>query len=345
MIDKIVNKVIGPLVGGISGYFNLPVYGRAKYNEIRGRILTYNSENEFWKDAIGPYFYNPAPTNLFDGQLVKLDNFEITEWFPRCPGLIWTKDGNKYRNQATKFLDRGLTDQYIVYSPRGKTFMVLGGRGTTRLESHLGDYDYKVLCATSSGRCDAGIPLVVSRDVYEEIRNELQHEGSVCADLKGFYSQLPLHYDQLVLESPGSELPMRLRSWLANSLYIPRYCLKVESRLLIRKKESVSNIQATAWTLFRFEDPELPYSFVFWSFDPRNEDSILSATRKIQIYIENYGAGEILTDFDERVQRFVSKFPLSSVMDPRMDTITEQKTIFEDIFRGAKELDDVDDYI
>ncbi len=151
--------------------------------------------------------------------------------------MFWTADGNEYRIQASDFIDRQ-TDKYIVYSPQGKTLMVLGGRGTTRLESHLGNYDYKVLCATSSGRCDAGIPLVVSKSIYEDIRNELQHEGSICANLRGFYSPLPLNYEELVLEAPGSELPAKLRSWLANSLHIPRYCLKVDSRLLIEKRKS-----------------------------------------------------------------------------------------------------------
>jgi hypothetical protein len=348
IIDKLIDVVIGPLVGAVSGYFNLPAYGKIVYNKFIGNIKKYNQENDFWRDAIGPYFYMPAERNLYDGQLVELNNFEITEWFPRCPGLFWTKDAYESRNHAAQYIDR-TTDRYIVLSPYGKTLMVLGGRGTTRLEVHTDNYNYKVLCATSSGRCDAGIPLVVSRGVYDEIRDELHHDGSIRADLSGFYSPFPMRYDELIWGNPGAELPSKVRSWLANSLHIPKYCLKVESRLSVRKKKSESSIQATAWTLFNLrnqDNPEkaLPPSFVFWSFDPRFEDSIEEATNEIKNYIQYFGTGEILTDFDERVQRFVSKYPLSDIMHKRMDIIREQNTEYNNIFNSSRDLTDVMDY-
>ena len=345
MIDKLIDIVIGPLVGAVSGYFNLPVYGKIVYRKLIGNVNKYNQEHDFWRDAIGPYFYVPAQRNLHNGQLVELDNFEITEWFPRCPGLFWTKEANEYRNQAEQHVER-TTDSYMVLSPYGKTLMVLGGRGTTRLESHSDNYNYKVLCATSSGRCDAGIPLVVSKDVYDEIRNELHHDGSICADINGFYTPFPMRYDELILENPGAELPGKVKSWLANSLHVPKYCLRVESNLSIRKKKSESNIQATAWTLFNLinhDDPEkaLPPSFVFWSFNPRIEKSVDDAADRMKEYIKYHGTGEILTDFDEMIQRFVSKYPLSDIMDKRINAIREQNTVYNNIFNRTKELTEV----
>jgi hypothetical protein len=338
--ENLVEKAVESLAGGVIGYYNLPAYGRARYHAFRGNIIKYNKEEDYWKDAIGPYFHIPSYTNLHDGQLVELNNFEITEWVPRCPGLFWTREGNNYRSQASALIDRR-TDKYIVYSPKGKTLMVLGGRGTTRLEHREG---YKVLCATSSGRSDAGIPLVVSRGVYESLRNELQREGSICADLEGFYSQLPIDYINLILTTPGLELPANLTSLLANSLHIPKYCLRVDSRLLIKIRNSESNIQATAWTMFKPKENLLPYSFAFWSFDPRYEESIVDATDQIEDYIEAYGTGEILTDFDERVQRFASQSPLSIIMDSHEDKSSEQKAILRDIILKAEELQGIDSY-
>ena len=48
MIDKLIDKAIGPLAGAVFGYYNLPIYGRVLYNDIRGKILKNNKENEFW---------------------------------------------------------------------------------------------------------------------------------------------------------------------------------------------------------------------------------------------------------------------------------------------------------
>ncbi len=104
-------------------------------------------------------------------------------------------------------------------------------------------------------------------------------------------------------------------------------------------------IQATAWTLFKPREELLPYSFTFWSFDPKDEDSIKDATENIERYVEHYGTGEVLTDFDERVQRFVSKCPLRplrDVMNLKMDAFNEQKMIFDDIIKKAEKLQGID---
>ena len=158
----VIEWIIGPVCAGISGHYNLPSYIKGVYQKIRGRAKKYKEEESFWKDVIGPYFYQKSVRNLVPGQFVELNNFIITEWFPRCPGQYWTREGKRKQQNALKFVEE-IQEKFLVLSPKGKTLMVSGGIGTTRLNLHKSDQgDFCVLCATSSGNCDAGIPLVAT---------------------------------------------------------------------------------------------------------------------------------------------------------------------------------------
>jgi len=342
----LVMKIVGPVVAGISGYYNLPEYGKVLYKRARGKVLEYNQEEPFWKDAIGPSFYQRSQTKLREGQLVQLVDFEITEWFPRCPGLFWTTEGQQSRESAWDYVEDQRKYSYLVLSPVGKSQMILGGIGTTRLEVHKGaKQDYRVLCATSSGKCDAGIPLVVTKGVYNKIQDQIQSEGAVRADVAGLYSLLPIKYEDLVLETPGSELSEGIKSWISTALHVPRYCLQVNSRLQIKSRKSESIVRATAWTMFRTrdEDASFPYSFTYHSIDPKNENSIKEASEFIQEYVYEHEGREILTDFDERIPRFDSIYSLSKVMRSEVDQSIEQRTIL-DRAKGLTSFEQVFDY-
>jgi len=333
LIDEVINKIVGPLIGTLSGYFNLKEYGRVLYKESRGKIHEYNQEEQYWKDAIGEnYFYQPSQRKLYQDNLVKMVDYEITEWFPRWTGRKWTQRGQEYRKRA--FEDLINKSGYNVYSPRGKSRMILGGLGSIRLK-HRKKENYKVLCATSSGKCDAGIPLVVSNEVYNKIKDEIDNEGSIKADVEGFYSQLPIKWDDTVIDTPGFEMSKKVKSWIGASYYVPQYCLYIGSRLQIKKRKSESNVQATAWALYGCNDSNpLPYSYTFHSFDPKDGNSIKEAEEFIKEYVAKFGGRGILTEFDEEILRFPSEYPLSKVMESNVNKFNEQKFIMD----RAKEL-------
>lgn len=221
--------------------------------------------------------------------------------------------------------------------------MILGGLGTTRLKEHKGvdNKNYKILCATSSGKCDAGIPLVVTKEVYNEIRNELNNEGSIKADVDGFYSQLPIMWEDTVIETPGSDISEKIRKKMAASFFVPKNCLKVESRLLVKKRKSESNIQATAWALYGCNDENpFPYSYTFHSINPKDQYSIKKAADFIKEYVNKFGGRGILTEFDEEISRFPSIYPLSRIMESDVDYSLERKRIMDRAMEleGAGEL-------
>ena len=115
MSNIIIDKIAFPLISMVEGYFNLKKYMEVKYKRLRGDFLEYNSEKLFWKDAIGEYFYQPSIKKLFPDNLVRLVDFEITEWFPRCPGLFWTEEGKKSRESARGDLLK--LNNYVTIQP------------------------------------------------------------------------------------------------------------------------------------------------------------------------------------------------------------------------------------
>jgi len=82
---EIVKAIVGPLFAGLSGYYNLPAYGRCLFRKARGKVIEYGKEESFWKDVIGPYFYQQAQTKVSEGQLVKLVDFQVTSGFHAAP--------------------------------------------------------------------------------------------------------------------------------------------------------------------------------------------------------------------------------------------------------------------
>ncbi|MHA2247926.1 MAG: ATP-binding protein [Candidatus Hodarchaeales archaeon] len=319
----IVNKILGPSVGSMIGYFNLTQYGGVLLKACdagdslladRTGSVRYSNEQDYWRDVIGPYFFQPSVTKLHPDTIVELKNFHLTEWFPRCPGTIWTSKARELRKEAQKHLYR---DRDVVsygknigfYAPAGKTYMVIGGLGTTRLgrvKMPNTNITYRILCATSSGFCDKGIPVIVAEDVYKMFSKLISTEGAIQADIIGLYTDLPFNWIKTTIRLPGViNLTRSLKEHLAKSLYVPKTCIVLHSRNQVDniQEPHIEDISATAWTFFK---QRRGYSFTFGSFIPKDEESIVKAADFIMDYVYHHGGREIYTDFDRRVQRLES---------------------------------------
>ena len=115
----------------------------------------------------------------------------MTEWAPKLPGRVWTKDGD--RN-----LIEGITDiegqisiydkVYNVLGPKGKNKMMMGGFGSVRVKPKAND-DYCMLLnavSVDDWHCDFGIPIIVSKSVYEQYLRYFHNEGAPeIAELTG----------------------------------------------------------------------------------------------------------------------------------------------------------------
>ena len=244
----------------------------------------------------------------------------MTEWVPRAPGVWWTAEGQQLRAGAAAHIDRRVLggQARTVFSPRGKYMMVSGGAGTNRFLPHKGDAGrYQLVCATSSGICDAGIPVAMPDEVYTAIQEPLERNQGLEAVITVRLAQLPFDPAELVLPARGSKLEEELRDFVSSSLHVPRFVVLVDSALQIKKYVSDFRPRATAWTLYAAQesDESVQHSFTYCSFDPREPGSIDRSADFLRRYVKDYQGKIIYTDFDERVRRLDARHSLSEIMN------------------------------
>lgn len=146
-------------------------FDTGQIDNLRTRQIK-NIENEayFWGDVMRD------PDAYWDSMC----NFEkciFSHWVPRIPGLIFTHTATNLRSQAEHHpLDKPYESDSIthIYSPLGKSIMVSSGIGTIKFPE---DHYYNILgCVTFSANASAGIPVLISPEVY---RHHKIQEGSV----------------------------------------------------------------------------------------------------------------------------------------------------------------------
>jgi hypothetical protein len=322
MLMSMIEKVVGPLFGSLSGYFNLPAYLKEKWTEHKHGLKSYFSEEEYWKDAIGIDFHMPSKQTLKEGDIVELQAFELSEWFPRAPGAFWTRHGSEFRAQAQQEIESQQSEM-LIFTPRGKQYMMQGGMGTQRLNSQgIDKAKYKILGATSSGKCSRGIPLILAENVYDHIRSDLLTEGALRATLKGVYTPLPIPQDEILLKAAGVSMPVELQDWVSRSFFVPRFCLLVESSINIQRMQTTGTMRADAWSVYRDDGGD--YGWTYCQFDPANEGSLQRAVSFLHEYAHshsNSGRVSFVTEFDETTPRLNAEWNIKDVLrrtvDPR----------------------------
>jgi hypothetical protein len=99
----------------------------------------------------------------------------LSEWIARVPGLFWTKDSKAMRRVQPALIEEE-AKEWITYRPLGKSQRVVGGVGTMKLSPS--DDGYRLVTLTTSLNVSAGIPALVSPNLWEDV--QLQ-EGAVIS--------------------------------------------------------------------------------------------------------------------------------------------------------------------
>ena len=338
-----VLQALKPLADGMSKYFHfgdfLRVFARG---ESRG-VHDYLDEAGFWRDLLGRDLEGRLSSDpLVLNDVVRLRGFLISEWFPRSPGTYWTADGQARRIWAKEQTERW-DEETEVLSPQGKIQIVTGGVGTCRVMAHAGEGQkrYGVLCATSSGSCDAGIPLVLEEDVYHSVLDRLhdaqQVGNAIQADITGQLSALPFDRGELLIGARGAVVPEEIRGLLTQPLEVPCYFLRVESVLQTKTRESEYSLEASAWTLY--SDQDGAWSYTYAAFDPRDRTDIDRATEFLIEYVRRHRGRRIYTDFDEHTLRLDARHPIGRVMDGVVNLAEDagQFLTWANTLQGARE--------
>jgi len=291
----------------IIDYLEIPNYLSLKARRIFEGEKTYNSEEHYWNDILGPIFHKRKLRNpvIREGDVVVLRNFQLSPWSPRLPGLYWTLAGKAIRQKTVQRLrhSKGLGLHYDPYDKKKR--MVRGGMGTVRLANHE---HLRLYGATTSGKIDAAIPVVVSSNVSKNLLRFSKKIPLMEVDLRGAVRMIPLTYQ------PGRLSP-----------HIPKLCLYVNSILNVKKYISDFALKASGWTIYynpKSEKSEKSYGFTYCHFNPIDEGEAVEATNWMHNYIDEYtkGDGIAITDYDELVPRFQSAvLPLTNVMDGNID--------------------------
>ncbi len=288
-------------------YLEIPNYLNVRTRGLFQGEKTYDCEERFWRDVLGPSFHGARAKNSVtrEGDVVVLKNFQLSPWCPRLPGLYWTSAGRRVREITSHRLKHSKV-LGIHFDPYGKKQrMARGGLGTIRLSKHD---RLRLYGATTSGKLDAAVPVLVSSNVAGNLLRFSRRYPLMEVDLRGSLRIIPRTY------LPGHGSP-----------HVPKICLYVNSILNEKKYISDFALSANAWTIYhdpRAQNTEKRFGYTYCHFNPVDESSIIKATGWISEYIGEYtkGRGFPLTDYDEQTCRFESAvLPLADIMKGNID--------------------------
>ena len=314
MLDTTKKHFFQKLVDDTFGYYrvydNLKLKLRSSINET----LTINSSQEFWSKII-----ENSP-EIRNKQIIKLKNFFITEWVPKLPGQVWTEKGRENLVEGLKDVEGYYSIHekiYKVLGPIGKQKMIFGGFGSVRIKP-VNNTDFCCLLnlvQLEDWHCDYGIPLVVSKPVYEQFIRYREHEGSPwIEELSGvLYLDEDIVNFNKVPNAIGSKLDNETIEILTTQTNIRKAFIYVSSPIDVKIKYNGSCPDAVAWTLFKTTLEKEPLRLTYAKFNPKKEESLLEAVGFINQYVVNFNGEKILTDFDGIQKRLLST---SSLTEP-----------------------------
>ena len=312
-------------------YLRLSDYLRVVLKSRLSGQTEFEQVEEYWKRVLGSAYLreNRRPAEpLASKSVVKLVNFTITEWFPWLPGRYWTPWGNLLRHMSRNYVMRVVPKQLARYLPSrilrpdGKTLTVLSGVGSVRMREHgSGRTKFKVVGATTRRDASSAIPVVMSDKAYGRIRDRVEEHGSVTATFSGIYDELPVSLDYLVLSTMG----------------VPRSCIYVGSKYLIKDVQEGYDVDAAGWTLYDRKRPngiEFAYSY----FSVQDTEGPTKAAEFLSDYVDHYGRTP-LTDFDEKTQRLEATIPITKVVTGAIEVekiravIQRIRKLYPEVFR------------
>ena len=262
---------------------------------------TFHSNNSFW-EAIIYRMLRRTDTRVI------LDSFFIFEWVPRSPGLYYTNEGRAAREQARHYI-RAIENGVVVYDPYGKESMLRGGIGNVKLNSiQIDGKPHFVMCASSEGMCNEGIPVAIPAELYNVIIDEITNRGAVVRTIAGRLCQIPEELSPLYGGYKG----------------VAKTYLKIDAITEADhpKSRSLEDLRVSVAISFlsNYEGhPGIYSSYVV--FDPSKRRSLEESVAWMEeTYVYNFYKGAVLTDFDQTINNFSdATFSLGKVMDLKIN--------------------------
>lgn len=320
MLNETKQHFFKKLIEDTIGYYRIYDFLKVKVTATINKVSTFTTSENFWKAILqGDFRERHNEISLENNQIVVLKDFFLTEWTPKLPGRVWTSDGdiNLIDGMQDIVGCANIFDRiYEVLGPLGKSKMISGGFGTVRIKQRVNSDYYMLLNAVSVNdwHCDYGIPIVVSKAVYERYIHYSYNQGSPwIEELKGILC-LNSHIDgnDLITSSIGAKLDNETRDLLSDIPNLQKCFIYVSSPLDVKIRFNNTHPEAIAWTMFRTEIPTEPLRLTYARFNPIEEESVKEAVNFINSYVLEFNGTEILTDFDGQKRRLISKTNLAN---------------------------------
>lgn len=276
-----------------------------------GADRVYNDNETLWKGIL--------EERLRARVTITLQDFYLTEWYPRAPGLYWTEHASWARYEAQQYLlhqdpaygqnvPRREGRTLRVFDPYGKGKLLDGGYGCLRLQPQpTPQGELWFWCASSSTVTHQGFPVALSDDVYDQVIDEVSTNGFARCTLIG-----KLQF-----------LPDTLFSFLRGYRDVPRlYLLVNEIRPPATQAQPEKSISVTGAVSFvsNYEGETQVYASLV-TFYPQKRESLDEASDWLEdVYVQGMYQGKILTDYDQHTNRFAdAAFSLDRVLRVGLD--------------------------
>ena len=124
-------------------------------------------EDTFWDYVFG------SPSSAWNTTF-QLNQMRLSEWVARVPGLLWKPESLRLRDSVKNA--KKLIGGY-AYDPMTRSLRVMGGVGTLRLPP--GDDGARLATLVRNGDVAAGVPVLMSAEVWDQIQKDNSCEGRV----------------------------------------------------------------------------------------------------------------------------------------------------------------------
>lgn len=214
-------------------------------------------EWQFWNPVLEDYEY------FRDKEIEISYGAVLSEWVARIPGLFY-KQGSDALRSVRKSNIEYVNENWVHYTPLGKSQKVMGGIGTLKFAA---DKDgYRLVSLAMNQNASSGIPALVHPEVWEHYNME---EG--------------LKLDKIV--APLRDMPAEWSLKFASTRGIPKTCLFIDKVTQITSSNEKAHVRHHPFSIMKYEKDGAEYfDFVFANIDSDQKD----AREKVQLFLGEY---------------------------------------------------------